>query len=293
MSDASTTTVAEGGRDVGGVSGIFSSTSTAGSPELSKGDSLPSVNTEGTGSIKNVAVPASSNSPMPNLVPGLEAVLRRNLRGGPTVLSSLKTDIRTSNPACSMLLGDADFCVKPDRPDGVQDTLGLTVLDESAVLPTDDGAPLLGLRTCLPSIGDNQVEGSPSLTDRVENTQVLSRDVEAWVTSVKAHHAGLAATAKAAGLDSTSSDVFAHIQRPLGLQINCALQKQFSFCISELPMLPLSIEELARLICWLGGVPSTQSINSPLPELLALFTLCFEEVPTASDTGINKQLAIS
>ena len=278
--------MAEEGCDAEGIRDTFNSTTKRGSPDLFKEHLSGLHNTEARESLANAVFPVSHESAVPNVVPSLEAVLRPSLHGGPTALSTLETDIRASIPPWMMHLGDTDLCVKPARPDGVHDTLGLTVLGEPALPPPGNDELLLALGTCLPSSGKTEIADSHSSAGRIGNSQTLRQEVGCWVAEVRAHHTRLAECAKAAGLESTSNDMLAYIQRPLGLHLKRALQKQLLFCISELPMLALSVEHLARVVCWLGGVPRLQSVNTPFPELLALFLLCLEEAPAALHTAV-------
>lgn len=250
---------------------------------------LPALRREKTAkTCKLEVIPVSDGSTMSNLAPSVEVGLRRLLQEGPTVMSILKSELRPSTPPLIMCLGEVDCCIKPQRPDGVQDTLGLTVIDEPVGLLTNENMRLLRTRNYLPSMKDTELTNGASLASHHQNSHTLRQEVEAWVNAVKVHHTATASCAKAAGLESTSLDLIAHIECPLCPQLNCALHRQFLFCISELPALSLSVENLAKVVCWLAGVPSTQSVTSPLPELLALFSFCHQKRPIVTNKAIGK-----
>ncbi|OEH76373.1 hypothetical protein cyc_02573 [Cyclospora cayetanensis] len=228
-------------------------------------------------------IPLSSEATfVPNDILDIAPMLKHLLSCGPTSLQSVPAKLWMALPEHELLLGKPDSCVKPCRPDNQQECLGTNELDEPTPLPTDSEVLNSQLRSDLiawEASDDMDLVNVPRL---IQASQRQARDLNAWVTAVKAYHEELVAHVDSAGINSEVYDITKALHAPLDAGVAAALQEQFPFFLSELAELPLGFQQLQQLVCWLAGVPTLRDSSSHFAGVLALFSLFAQSRPESN-----------
>lgn len=156
-------------------------------------------------------------------------------------------------------VGEVDAFLKPPRPDGAPEPLGLATLDEPSATPSDPTVLDLQLRAASKRAG---VE--PVLVRSVEYADKNPKEITKWIQSVVDVH-------------KSKPPPSVHYAKPMP-DIEALMQEWppgFEAALKEAALpgadLDLSVEEYARVVCALLDVPIYN--NSIIPSLHVLFTL--------------------
>lgn len=170
-----------------------------------------------------------------------------------------------------------DICNEHEVPDGKNETGRRFVVGEPSSLQSRDDALLGRLDTCFSTLEMKAPRRTSTATGRNKRSYKNAQEIESWVNAIKAHYRRLSQYAEAVSLKQNIEGTLWHARKQHHLQLVLAVQEQLPFCLSELPALPLSVTQLASLVCWLCGASSMGKINSPLPDLFALFSILLEQ----------------
>lgn len=222
----------------------------------------------------NILSSSSEAALLPLHMTDLERELQRLLSSGAKQLRPLYAEPRpvVLDPVFS--LGEVEACVKPHRPDGLQESLGISVFDEPTLFPTDIAVLILRLRTTLCSAEGLGGLGAFKPGGYLRAAERRTRDVEAWVAAVKAHHQQRNAEAASAGFDAEAIMADRQPYESMDPSFAAALREHIPFFLFELPDLSLTVQQLASFVCCLAGAAYSQNASNILSELLKLFCIC-------------------
>ena len=259
--------------DVAATSDILKSRHTDASRESSNTGSLASSDVDGDNQEGNASFAALRvEDSVPRYMADLAALLGRWLLRGPTQLHVLQRELRPVLPDPILSLGEVEACVKPHRPDGLPEPLGLFTLDEPTLLHTDGGMLILRLRACLRSREGNDGQAAFNVAGQLGEAERRPREVEAWVAAVKAHHRQQTAKAKVTGFDPEASVTSQQLSAALALHASQACCNIFpSSSQSWLSSTCLSSNLRASFVALLGCRPTTPwrgPFQSYLPSFL-------------------------
>ncbi|MES1907034.1 MAG: hypothetical protein MHM6MM_000232 [Cercozoa sp. M6MM] len=179
----------------------------------------------------------------------------------------LPTELTPFAPAFVPCVGAIDNFVKPARPDGKADFLGLKVLDEPSALSSDAGALELQLR----QLGQRV----PGRHARVRSISAATRQVhkvDAWIRSVKQVQRRKAPEKYAYSQEMPPLDELLQV---LPSQVEDALKSDEAVQASEVPdAFGMSTSEVLQLACAMLDIPF--HANKPVDSLHMLFSLYVE-----------------
>ncbi|XP_012058549.1 PREDICTED: intraflagellar transport protein 46 homolog [Atta cephalotes] len=161
-------------------------------------------------------------------------------------------------------VGDIDAFIKIPRPDGVEDKIGLTVLDEPCTDQSDPAVLHLQLRNHSRSPG---AATRQAFVKRIEDAERNSKSIDKWINDMNQLHRS---------------------KHPPGVQLNYAmpdidgLMQQWPLQVEEklnelqldLSELDCDLPQLVDVICNLLDIPTRE--NTRLEALHTLFTLYLE-----------------
>ncbi|KAL8430039.1 hypothetical protein Efla_001394 [Eimeria flavescens] len=133
-------------------------------------------------------------------------------------------------------------------------------------------------------------QAKPKEEEYIGKADQRPQELEIWDSAVEEHHMRRNAEAAAAGFDLERASTAPPATEALAPSLSATLQKQIPFLLSELPALDLDLEQLARFVCCLAGLPSTNSAASPFQELAALFGACVEAAMRSSQAELLKSI---
>lgn len=204
----------------------------------------------------------------------MEAV---SLVKGPTRPGISRTASQPSFSNLPTASKSSDICSEREMPDGNIQTVRRFVVCEPTSLQSSDDAFLGRLDTSFSTLEIKEPKRTSPAAGRNKSSYKNAQEIEPWVTAIKAHYTRLSEHAEAVSPKQNIEGTLWHAREQHHLQLILALQEQLPFCLSELPALPLSVTQLASLVCWLCGASSMGKINSPLPDLFALFSILLEQ----------------
>ena len=167
-------------------------------------------------------------------------------------------------------LGAIDSIAKVTRPDGQQETLGISVLDEPAPQQSEAGVVELRLREEARDSDLTEAEAPSVPADADEQTQ--EKSIREWIESIgELHRSKPPATV-------TYMKPMPDIEDQLMVEFPEAVQEAVRGLVSWGPAIDLTANEYARIICTLFDVPIHEgSSDSALIESLHLLFTVYSE----------------
>lgn len=160
-------------------------------------------------------------------------------------------------------MGDIDAFIKIPRPDGVEDKIGLTVLDEPCTNQSDPAVLHLQLRNHLRSGGGAR----QTVVKRIEDAEKNGKSIEKWIEDINQLHRSK--HAPAVNLTKPMPDIDSLLQ-----QWPPEVEDKLNEVELNFTQLDCQLPELIDLICNLLDIPSEE--NMRLEALHMLFTLYLE-----------------
>ncbi|KZC11810.1 PREDICTED: intraflagellar transport protein 46 homolog [Dufourea novaeangliae] len=161
-------------------------------------------------------------------------------------------------------VGDIDAFIKIPRPDGVEEKIGLTVLDEPCTDQSDPAVLHLQLRSHLRSAG---AAARQTVVKRIEDAEKNSRSIDKWIEDINQLH-------------RSKHPPVVHLTKPMP-DIDSLLQQwppEIEEKLNEMELdfgqLDCDLSRLVDIICNLLDIPADE--NSRLEALHTLFTLFLE-----------------
>lgn len=171
----------------------------------------------------------------------------------------LETKLKCFIPEYIPAIGDVDPFIKPPRPDGKEETLGLTVLDEPSPHQSDPTVLDMQLRAMSKKAG---VE--PLLVRSIEGADKNPKEITKWITSI-------------ADLHKTKPPPQVHYAKPMpdSEKLMQEWPPAFEALLHEVQLpgadTDLSTEEYARIVCALLDVPVYGSLVQSLHLVFTLY----------------------
>ncbi|KAK9300401.1 hypothetical protein QLX08_006931 [Tetragonisca angustula] len=160
-------------------------------------------------------------------------------------------------------VGDIDAFIKIPRPDGVEDKVGLTVLDEPCTNQSDPAVLHLQLRNHLRSAG----AARQAVIKRIEDAEKNGKSIEKWIEDINQLHRSK--HPPAVNLTKPMPDIDSLLQ-----QWPPEVEDKLNEAELDFTRLDCQLPELVDLICNLLDIPSEQ--DTRLEALHTLFTLYLE-----------------
>lgn len=172
----------------------------------------------------------------------------------------LETKLKCFIPDYVPAIGEIDAFLKPERPDGVPEELGLKKLDEPAPHQSDPTVLDLQLRAL-----SKKSNLEPVVVRSIENADKNPREVGRWITSIEDLH-------------RTKPPPQVHYSRAMP-DIESLMQEwpeEFEDLLRRVKLPPaemdLSLPEYARVICNLFDIPVYDNTAQSLHVLFTLFS---------------------
>lgn len=160
-------------------------------------------------------------------------------------------------------VGDIDAFIKIPRPDGVEDKIGLTVLDEPCTDQSDPAVLHLQLRSHLRSAG----AARHTVVKRIEDAEKNVKSIDKWIDDINQLH-------------RSKHPLAVHLTQPMP-DIDTLLQQwpaDVEEMLNEMEMdftqLDCELPRLVDVICNLLDIPAEEGTR--LESLYTLFTLFLE-----------------
>ncbi|XP_043599227.1 intraflagellar transport protein 46 homolog [Bombus pyrosoma] len=160
-------------------------------------------------------------------------------------------------------VGDIDAFIKIPRPDGIEDKIGLTVLDEPCTNQSDPAVLHLQLRNHLRSGGGAR----QTVVKRIEDAEKNGKSIEKWIEDINQLHRSK--HAPAVNLTKPMPDIDSLLQ-----QWPPEVEDKLNEVELNFTQLDCQLPELIDLICNLLDIPSEEGMR--LEALHMLFTLYLE-----------------
>ncbi|XP_017885006.1 intraflagellar transport protein 46 homolog [Ceratina calcarata] len=160
-------------------------------------------------------------------------------------------------------VGDIDAFIKIPRPDGVEDKIGLTVLDEPCTDQSDPAVLHLQLRSHLRSAG----AARQAVIKRVEDAEKNGKSIEKWIEDINQLHRSK--HLPAVQLTKPMPDIDSLLQ-----QWPPEVEEKLNEAELDFTRLNCDLPELVDLVCNLLDIPSEE--DDRLEALHTLFTLYLE-----------------
>lgn len=171
-------------------------------------------------------------------------------------------------------VGDIDAFIKIPRPDGVEDKIGLTVLDEPCTDQSDPAVLHLQLRTHSRSAG---AAARQAVVKRIEDAEKNSKAIDKWIDDMNQLHRSK--HPPAVHLNHAMLDIDSLMQ-----QWPPQVEDKLNELQLDLSELDCDLPQLVDIVCNFLDIP-TQN-NARLEALHTLFTL-YLEVRNADNRNFN------
>jgi len=172
----------------------------------------------------------------------------------------LETKMRPFIPDYIPAVGDIDPFVKVPRPDGAQDGLGLTVLDEPTSKQSDPVVLQLQLRAITKASG-----AAPALVRSIEGAEKDPKAIQAWIDSIKELHRNKPQPTV------TYSKPMPDIEELMQIW-----PAEFEEMLDKVKLpgadIDMPLKDYARLVCSILDIPVHNSLMEPLHLLFTLFS---------------------
>ncbi|KOC69402.1 Intraflagellar transport protein 46 like protein [Habropoda laboriosa] len=160
-------------------------------------------------------------------------------------------------------VGDIDAFIKVPRPDGVEEKIGLTVLDEPCTNQSDPAVLHLQLRSHLRSAG----AARQTVIKRIEDAEKNGKSIDKWIEDINQLHRSKHSLA--VNLTKPMPDIDSLLQ-----QWPPEVEEKLNEVELDFTELDCTLPELVDLVSNLLDIPSEE--NSRLEALHTLFTLYLE-----------------
>ncbi|XP_076640926.1 intraflagellar transport 46 isoform X2 [Halictus rubicundus] len=160
-------------------------------------------------------------------------------------------------------VGDIDAFIKIPRPDGVEDKIGLTVLDEPCTNQSDPAVLHLQLRSHLRSAG----AARQTVVKRIEDAEKNVKSIDKWIDDINQLHRNK--HPPAVHLTKPMPDIDSLLQ-----QWPAEVEERLNETELDFTQLECDLPELVDMICNLLDIPVDE--DSKLEALHTLFTLFLE-----------------
>ncbi|XP_014476424.1 PREDICTED: intraflagellar transport protein 46 homolog [Dinoponera quadriceps] len=160
-------------------------------------------------------------------------------------------------------VGDIDAFIKVPRPDGVEDKIGLTVLDEPCTDQSDPAVLHLQLRSHSRSAG----AARQAVVKRIEDAERNGRSIDKWIDDMNQLHRSK--HPPAVQINRTMPDIDGLMQ-----QWPTQVEEKFNELQVDLSDLECSLPQLVDVACNLLDIPARDGAR--LEALHTLFTLFLE-----------------
>lgn len=171
-------------------------------------------------------------------------------------------------------VGDIDAFIKVPRPDGIEDKIGLTVLDEPCTEQSDPAVLHLQLRSHSRSAG---AAARQAVVKRVEDAERNGKSIDKWINDMNQLHRSK--HPPAVQLNRAMPDIDGLMQQ-WPLQVEDKLN-ELQLDLSELDC---NLPQLVDVVCNLLDIPTRE--NARLEALHILFML-FLEVRNVESRNFN------
>jgi len=161
-------------------------------------------------------------------------------------------------------VGDIDAFIKVPRPDGVEDKIGLTVLDEPCTDQSDPAVLHLQLRSQLRSAG---AASRQAVVKRIEDAERNSKSIDKWIDDMNQLHRSK--HPPAVQLSRPMPDIDSLMQ-----QWPSEVEDKLNELQLDLSRLDCDLPQLVDVVCNLLDIPTRE--NTRLEALHTLFTLYLE-----------------
>ncbi|XP_078035415.1 intraflagellar transport 46 [Augochlora pura] len=160
-------------------------------------------------------------------------------------------------------VGDIDAFIKIPRPDGVDDKVGLTVLDEPCTNQSDPAVLHLQLRSHMRSAG----AARQTVVKRIEDAEKNTKSIDKWIDDINQLHRSK--HPPAVHLTKPMPDIDSLLQ-----QWPVEVEERLNETELDFTQLDCDLPRLADIICNLLDIPVEE--DSRLEALHTLFTLFLE-----------------
>ncbi|XP_031829649.1 intraflagellar transport 46 [Nomia melanderi] len=160
-------------------------------------------------------------------------------------------------------VGDIDAFIKIPRPDGVEEKLGLTVLDEPCTDQSDPAVLHLQLRSHLRSAG----AARQTVVKRIEDAEKNAKSIDKWIEDINQLHRSK--HPPAVHLTKPMPDIDSLLQ-----QWPAEVEEKLNEMELDFTELDCDLPHLVDIICNLFDVPTDE--DSRLEALHTIFTLFLE-----------------
>ncbi|XP_076381565.1 intraflagellar transport 46 [Megalopta genalis] len=160
-------------------------------------------------------------------------------------------------------VGDIDAFIKIPRPDGVEDKIGLTVLDEPCTNQSDPAVLHLQLRSHMRSAG----AARQTVVKRIEDAEKNAKSIDKWIDDINQLHRSK--HPPAVHLTKPMPDIDSLLQ-----QWPVEVEERLNETELDFTQLDCDLSHLTDIICNLLDIPVEE--DSRLEALHTLFTLFLE-----------------
>ena len=184
----------------------------------------------------------------------------------------IKTELKCFIPPYIPSIGEADPFLKVPRPDGVPDGLGLSAIDEAALVQSDPAVLELQLQAKMKKRKGGNV--ACSIVRSIENAAENPLEIDKWIQSTDDLHRSKSAPEVMYRFPMPDEE---EILSAFPEELADALENQLADALD--PGLYLSVEEYATLICSLLDLPlrgREQGESNLMQNLHYLFSIAIE-----------------
>lgn len=157
-------------------------------------------------------------------------------------------------------VGDIDAFIKLPRPDSVSDNLGITVLDEPALVLSDPGVIEMQLRHA-----SKKLNLGEATVRTVENAEKNGKAIKAWIRSIDELHSKKPPTEVTYSKPMPDIESLMQVWPP-------QFEDELSRCQLPPKELDVSLEDYVRIVCALFDIPVYSNLTESLHVLFTLYS---------------------
>jgi len=157
-------------------------------------------------------------------------------------------------------VGDIDAFIKLPRPDGVSDQLGITVLDEPALVLSDPGVIEMQLRH-----SSKKLNLGDAVVRTIEAAEKNPKAIRSWITSISELHSKKPPTEVTYSRPMPDIESLMQVWPP-------QFEDELSRCQLPPKDLDVSLEDYVRIVCAIFDIPVYNNLTESLHVFFTLYS---------------------